>query len=240
MLFLPGGIVPAEISYLPLVDVIKGRIRPIFKNLEWYRWDKTQEYNVEAEVQAIKRIADEESLENLDLVGYSAGGAICLAFSACYSERVRTMALVEPGWMGSIDLLPQAIPFYQEMNVVAKLPPRERISRFFQLFVQPDVQLPKASASLEALLSKDPPALPIFQPAWHTYGLDKRKLSRLAQPLYYAYGGLSNKLWEEWGTVLASLIERTRIEKYDGLHHFKPPHIVGTERFANALFALWF
>jgi pimeloyl-ACP methyl ester carboxylesterase len=57
-------------------------------------------WGLETEVEAIRRFVDEAGFEQFNLVGYSGGGAIAIAFWATYPERLASLALNEPAWTG--------------------------------------------------------------------------------------------------------------------------------------------
>lgn len=53
-------------------------------------------YSVETEAEGLLRAADELSLDRFDLVGWSLGGLVSLAFALRFPDRVRTLTLIEP------------------------------------------------------------------------------------------------------------------------------------------------
>jgi pimeloyl-ACP methyl ester carboxylesterase len=131
VVFVPGGIMPAEISYGPLLSVIGGEIQPIVKNLEIYATETPPaNYGLELEVEGIKRVADEENASTFHLVGYSHGGGSSLAFAAKYPVRLRSPALVEPNWMGNKGLSPDLVALYSEYDRIGALPQDQRIAAF--------------------------------------------------------------------------------------------------------------
>src|SRR5258705_13382796 len=101
-IFVPGAVTPGELAYGPLLKVIGDQIHPIVKELEVYATDAPPpSYGLELEVEGIRRVADAAGVQSFHLVGFSGGGAACLAFTARYPERVKGLALIWPGWVGS-------------------------------------------------------------------------------------------------------------------------------------------
>ncbi len=102
VVFLPGGVTPAGISYAPLLGVIGERVRPVLKDLELYANEAPPaNYSLEMEIEALVRAADAGGFRTFHLVAYSGGAAIALAFTARHPERLESLALIEPAWIGN-------------------------------------------------------------------------------------------------------------------------------------------
>ena len=122
VILVPGGITPAEIVYAPLLSVVGDQIRAYPKELEVYAADRPPaNYGLELEVEGIRRVADAAGLERFHLVGYSAGGASSLAFTAKYPERLNSLALIEPAWIG--DNITEDGQDWADMERLITLPP---------------------------------------------------------------------------------------------------------------------
>ena len=103
VIFIPGGIMPAELVYGPLLGVIGDQIRPYPKELEVYAAEiPPPGYSLELELEGIRRVAGAFGPDRFHLVAYSGGGVIALAFVAKYPERIQSLALVEPASIGSV------------------------------------------------------------------------------------------------------------------------------------------
>src|SRR5262245_3299297 len=125
VIFIPGTIAPADLTYAPLLAVIGDEIEPLLKDLEVYAGDEPPpNYTLDREVEGIRRAADEEGWRAFHLVGHSIGGAVALAFAAQYPERVLSMALIEPGSIASIDSTPEEAA---DTDRVMALSPEERL-----------------------------------------------------------------------------------------------------------------
>ncbi len=240
-MFVPGGVNPAAISYGPLLNVIKNEIRPIVKDLEIYATDSPPaDYRMELEVEGVKRVADEADSRSFHLIGYSAGGAISLAFLAKYPERVRSLALIEPAWMGDADGSAEFLALNSEYGQMLRLPLDQRMAGFFRLLVRPGVVPPQfPPGPPPPWMAKRPVALESFWRAFKAYKLDQERFRTYYRPVYYAYGSLSNPIWESMAKSLAGLFPNIHIELYEGLHHMTAPHRAEPERFAWALRELW-
>jgi len=135
VVFVPGVITPAAVSYASLLETLGGEIQPIVKELEVYAGDAPPiDYGLELEIEGVQRTADAAGLRSFHLIGYSAGGGVSLAFTARYPERVRSLALIEPAWSGNDFWTPEE---RAELDRVVTLPPDERMRAFFRFQITP-------------------------------------------------------------------------------------------------------
>jgi pimeloyl-ACP methyl ester carboxylesterase len=98
---LPGGVLPAESAYAALLKVLGDRVDAVAKDLEVYSGDRPpRNYDLSMEVAGVLREADRHGFDRFHLVGYSGGGASSLAVAAQDSERLISLALLEPALGG--------------------------------------------------------------------------------------------------------------------------------------------
>ena len=195
---------------------------------------------MELEVEGVKRVTDEAGTKSFHMIGYSAGGAISLAFLAKYTERVRSLALIEPAWIGNADGIPEVAAMNSEFDRLIALPLDQRMQAFFRLLVRPGVEPPRLPPGPPPdWMAKRPAALESFNRASRAYQLDQDRFRTYYRPVYYAYGSLSNPIWESMAKSLVGLFPNIHIELYEGLHHMTAPHRAEPERFAWALRELW-
>jgi pimeloyl-ACP methyl ester carboxylesterase len=241
VVLVPGGILPGELSYGPLLAALDPDVAPLVKDLELYAGDSPPAgYTLDHEVEGIRCAADERGFQMVHLVGYSAGGAACLAFVARYPERVRSLALVEPAWIGNHDLSPEEVEHWREFERIVALPAEEMMREFVRSETPPG-----AAASgpppgpPPPWLAKRPPGLKALHQAFKAYGLDHARLREFDRPVYFALGTLSIPVEESKVERLGRIFVDAEIERYEGRHHFDPPHRAEPERFAEALRRLW-
>jgi pimeloyl-ACP methyl ester carboxylesterase len=241
VVFVPGGIMPSEMAYGPLLKVIGDQIQPLAKELEVYATDAPSPgYGLEVEVEGIRHAADTAGFKHFHLVGYSAGGASALAFTAKYPERLNSLALVEPAWIGS--LTSEDAEDWKNIGHLMSFPPDERMRAFMHWQMRPGVEppvLPLPSGPAPAWMAKRPAGLDAFIKAFNTYQLDQNRFRQFNQPVYYALGGLSTRFYERAAKTLAGLFPDMRIEEYKERSHLDPPHRTEAERFARSLLELW-
>ncbi|HEX6551525.1 MAG TPA: alpha/beta hydrolase [Ktedonobacteraceae bacterium] len=238
VLLVPGGVNPAVISYGPLLEVLKDEAYVVVKDLEVYAADTPPPgYGLEVEVEGIKRAAEAADLKSFHLVGYSGGGAACLAFIVKDPELVRSLALIEPAWIGND---PEDVNDWSEMERVMALPLAERMPAFMRAGLRPGVETPPPPPGPPApWMAKRPAGLEAMTRAFRAYHLEREDFRHFRRPVYLALGSLSHPMEEHKAEVLSSLFPDMRVEVYEGLHHFNPPHRAEPERFARALRELW-
>jgi hypothetical protein len=121
VMFLPGAINPAAVTYGPLLEVLKDEIRPLLKDLEVYAADTLPpEYSLEWEIEGIKRAAEAAEMMSFHLIEYFGGPS--LAFTPRYPEWVRSLALIEPGWIADDKWRREEAVYWSEVGRVSQRP----------------------------------------------------------------------------------------------------------------------
>src|SRR5207245_2596929 len=142
--------------------------------------------------------------ERFHLVGYSGGGAAALAFAAHHSQRLASLALLEPAWAGRWDLSPPEQALWREYNRLDALAPAQFMRRFMRLNVKPGVELaPPPPGEPPPWMAKRPGGIRAFMKTFETYELDQDALARFDRPVYFALGGLSNP--DQFGAIATRL-----------------------------------
>ena len=102
VLLLPGVVLPASLAYGALLDALPERVHAVAKDLELYDGGvPSPEYTLDSESEGIRRASAQAGFERFHLVGYSAGGAAALWFATLQPERLRSLTLLEPAWVGN-------------------------------------------------------------------------------------------------------------------------------------------
>jgi pimeloyl-ACP methyl ester carboxylesterase len=102
VVLLPGGVLPAKQAYAALLEFLGNRADAVTKDLEVYSGDRPpRDYSLDIEVEGVLREADAHGFDGFHLVGYSGGGASSLALTAQHSDRLLSLALLEPAWAGN-------------------------------------------------------------------------------------------------------------------------------------------
>jgi pimeloyl-ACP methyl ester carboxylesterase len=239
---LPGSVLPGDLAYGSLVAALGSTTDAVVKELEVYATPEAPpDYTLDLEVAGVLRDADERSWERFHLVGYSGGGAAALAFAARHSERLASLALLEPAWAGRRDLSPHERALWREYDRLEALPQDEFTRAFMRLNVRPGVELPPPpTGDPPPWMAKRPGGIRAFMKTFKTYELDRDALARFDQPVYYGLGGLSNPdQFGEIATRLSRVFPNFELEIFEERHHFDPPHRIEPERLADSLQAVW-
>lgn len=100
IVLLPGGL-SGWLSWIPFVEplandrhVIRVQLRSV--ELAEAGTPYPPDYNSLTERAALRATVDQLGLDSFDLVGWSYGGHVALAFTLEYPERVRTLTVIEP------------------------------------------------------------------------------------------------------------------------------------------------
>jgi pimeloyl-ACP methyl ester carboxylesterase len=242
VLLLPGGVMPADLAYGSLLEELGDEVDAIAKDLELYAGPEPPAgYTLDHEIAGILRTARDADFDRFHLVGYSGGGASSLAFAAKHPERLLSLALLEPAWMGNDDLSPEELDIWRELDRIATLPPAEMMPAFVAIQLAPGVEpAPPPAGPPPPWMATRPAGLRAFLAAFSSSTLDLDDLRAFKHPVYFAVGGRSNPAY------FARMAERARaifpdftLEVFDERHHFDPPHRSEPVRTARALRAHW-
>ncbi len=243
VIFVPGGVTPASITYEPLLRVLQGRVEPVAKELELYSAEQPPAgYGLDLELDGLCRAADAAGFDRFHLVGYSGGGGVSLAFAARYPERLQSLALVEPAWIGNDNFTAQDRADWAELDRAMALPEEQQMGAFTRWHFREGVELPKPQVPPgppPSWMARRPAGLQALSRAFKSYQLDRERFRLMQKPVYYAVGSLSRPFFERNGRTLAGYFPDLRIEVYEGRSHFDPPHRAEPERFAQALRGIW-
>ena len=242
VLFVPGGVTPVQLSYGPLLNALEGQIHPVLKELEVYTTDAPPPgYGLDVEVEGIRRTAEAAGLDRFHLVGFSAGGASSLAFTARYPERLRSLALIEPAWIGALSSAEDSADM-AALDQVMHLPPDERMQAFMRWQVRPGVEPPVVQmppGPPPPWMASRPAGLEAISRAFNSYSLDRERFRQFHRPVYYVLGCRSTRFYERAAQTLAGVFPDLQIEEFENRSHFDPPQRAEGERLARSLLQFW-
>ena len=233
---------PADLAYGALIAALGTDVEAVTKDLEVYATpEPPEDYQLELEVQGVLREADARGWQRFHLVGYSGGGAASLALAATKSERLASLALLEPAWAGSWDMSPAEQRVWVESDRLEGLPVEESMQTFMRLQVKPGVPLPAPPpGDPPPWMTKRPAGIRAIMRAFKRSAIDREALSRFDRPVYFALGGLSNPdQFREIADRLGGVFPDFELEVFEERHHFDPPHRIEPERLARSLKSLW-
>jgi pimeloyl-ACP methyl ester carboxylesterase len=240
VVFLPDAIKPADVTYVPLLAALNGAVEPLLKDLELYRsWTPPAAYGLDTEVEGLRVAADRAEFPTFHLVAEGGGAAVALAFVATYPERVLSLALIEPSWIGNEE---QGIVERHHARLVERalrLPPAARMRAVALLGVRDGVGLPSEPDDDPAWMAPRPAGLVALADALRAHRLDLGQLRAFRGPVYLAFGDLSHAVEGFRKRRLEQLFPHLVSEEYRGRHRSGPPHEAEPAKFARALRTLW-
>jgi pimeloyl-ACP methyl ester carboxylesterase len=241
-ILLPGAVLPADLAYGALVDALGEEVQAIPKELELYAGPvPPPDYTLRHEVDGVLRAADEAGFERFHLVGYSAGGASSVAFAASHPERLLSLALLEPAWMGNEGLSPEELAVRTEFDRIATLPPAELLPAFVASQLAPGVEPPPPpDGPPPPGMAKRPAGLNALVTVFNASTLDFERLRAFDRPVLFVLGGRSNPdLYGRMAERAAAVFPDFTLSRFEQRHHFDPPHRAEPERTATELLDHW-
>jgi len=242
VIFVAGGIMPAEFRYAPLLEALGSDVRAVTKDLEVYRAPQVPEdHTIDAEVDGITRVAEAEGFEQFHLYGYSGGASVALALVAEHSERVLSLAMDHPASDFSDEHLSEIREIYLPLT---ELPPDRFLRAFFAGGIEPPPDEPASEAEPEPeaqpeWMANRPAGLRAFIRAIATSHVPIDRLASFEGPVYFIYGALSAEGYEPMRDRLASRFSDFESEAYEGSSEWESPNTLYPDRVAAALKRLW-
>jgi len=229
---------PAALAYGALLAALGEEVDAIAKDLELYAGPEPPiGYTLEHEIDGVLRAANEAGFERFHLVGYSAGGASSLAFAARHPERLSSLALIEPAWMGNEGLSPEEQAVRREFDQIAALPPDRMMPAFVARQLAPGVEPPPPPpGSPPSWMATRPAGIRALTATFESSTLDLDRLRAFERPVYFALGGRSNP--DHYGRMASrarEIFPDFTLDVFEERHHFDPPHRIEPDRTARAL-----
>lgn len=233
---------PAGLAYGALLASLGDDVEAVAKELELYGdAAPPADYSLDHEIDGILRTADHAGFERFHLVGYSGGGASSLAFAAAHPERLSSLALLEPAWMGNDELTPEEAAVWRAFDRVAALPPEQMMSAFVSNQLAPGVEPPPPPpGSPPPWMATRPAGLRTFITAVRASPLDLERLRAFERPVLFVLGAKSNPdYYGRMAQRAGAIFPDFTLEVFDERHHFDPPHRVEPDRTADLLSSHW-
>jgi pimeloyl-ACP methyl ester carboxylesterase len=172
-------------------------------------------WSIGEEVEAITRVADAGS--TWDLVGYSGGAAICLAFAAANLGRVGSLTLIEPPWIGNDPWSVEQVAFAAAFDRLIWKEDHACHVGFFDLFA-PGTAPPALNdtAALERIIKA-------VRTVWRGYSgtpLDRDALTQFRGPVLLPFGDRSAPRMAKQAQFLSKMFSNADILEIAGAHHF--------------------
>lgn len=233
---------PADLAYGALLEALGEEVDAIAKDLELYAGPEPPTgYTLQHEIDGVLRAAKETGFDRFHLVGYSAGGASSLAFAARHPERLLSLALMEPAWMGNEGLSPEEQAVRREFDQITALPPDQMMPAFVASQLAPGVEPPPPPpGSPPPWMATRPAGLRALTATFDSSTLDLDRLRAFERPVYFALGGRSSPdYYGRMADRAREIFSDFTLDVFEERHHFDPPHRAEPDRTARALRAHW-
>lgn len=239
---LPGIVTPAEIAFGDLRKQLGDGAQVIAQELAVYDGDEPAPgYSLETEIGRVIETADAAGFDRFHLVGYSGGGAIAASFCAKHPDRLASLALMEPAWLGNDGISQEERRVRRAIDAAMKLPSDQSMPEFVRLNLAPGTPPPPPPpGTTPSWMAKRPKGISAITGAFANYELDRSALRAFDRPVLFVLGRLSNpSLYGEIALRARKLFRNFRLEIFEERHHFDPPHRAEPERLAAILRDFW-
>ena len=214
------------------MQTLGDRARVELLGLRVWRTSPGHAYGMATEVDAVAAAAAHEPVH---LFGFSAGATVALAAALALGDAVRSVAVLEPAFIGDDDWAPAETEWRSRQRDITALPADQRIAPFRQLLMRPGLEPPPPRETfvwgprddlLEGMLQGGT-------------GFASADLAAITAPVLAIRGGRSHPRWAAVSRRLADVCPDFRESVFPELHHFSPPFREEPELLAALLLALW-
>ncbi|HEV8713665.1 MAG TPA: alpha/beta fold hydrolase [Candidatus Binatia bacterium] len=231
-----NGNAPVQDTFAPLAKELHGEVALVLKDREAYTRKPGEGLTLADEVAGVCRAADEQGLASFHLLGYSAGAVVAVALTAAHPERVKTLAVIEPPWIGNDTTNAEAQALHEALDcVLTEVPLNQRMAQFRQAIMRPgESPAPLPPGPAPSWASTRAAQGQVLWQAIRTATLEKNRLRSFAAPVYVVVGTRSHPGFRATAEELVSVFPRASLDVYDGADHLEI-HTKYAARLAAAL-----
>jgi pimeloyl-ACP methyl ester carboxylesterase len=236
-----NGVTPAKVAFAPLAAALEGQAELILKDLDGYAADFADDYGPKTELEAIRRLAEAAGWDRFHLLGQSFGASVALAFAREHPQRVISLALVEPPFVGNDCSWSETYAgLLAALDQALQTPLVERPLAFFRALTAPGQALPLSAtgAPPEWLLPRSERQGRMW-PRWRDGTRGPLQLLPPVRDVYVALGGRTHPGFRAVAEWLGARVPSAVIDVYPERSHFDAPHVAEAPRFAQALLSMW-
>jgi pimeloyl-ACP methyl ester carboxylesterase len=218
------------------IDAFAGRLRPdvdvTLLGLRAWGLAPGDPYDMEVEVAAIAAAAGRETVH---LAGFSAGATVALAAALALGDAVRSVALLEPAFIGDDDWHTAEAGWRTVIGSLRSSGPPEQVEAFREMLMAPGAAPPP---------SRGPAAWDFRDDLLGTMlttqtGFASTDLARLDAPLVLIRGGRSASRFGLVARRLMFVCPQASEHVFPALHHFAPPYRDEPDELAHILLDFW-
>lgn len=172
-------------------------------------------WSIGSEVEAMASVA--HAGKTFDLVGFSGGAAVCLAFAATHLERIGSLTLIEPPWIGNDPWSNEEVAFAAAFDRLTGGDALTCYTGFFDLFA-PGVAAPAVGDP--AALERAAETLRVVWRGYRGTSLDREAFSQFQGPVLLPFGDRSSSRMAKQARVLSGMFPNARVLEIEDAHHF--------------------
>ena len=164
-----------------------------------------------------------------------------MAFAAAHPERLLSLALIEPAWLGNEGLGVDEHAVWRRFEEIMDMPPDKLMPAFVANQLAPGVEPPPPPAGPPpAWMATRPAGLRTFLKTFLSSRLDLERLRQFTNPVLFVLGGRSNPdYYGREAQRAREIFPDFTLEIFEERHHFDPPHRIEPDRTAAVLRRLW-
>ncbi|MEV6524991.1 alpha/beta hydrolase [Longispora sp. NPDC051575] len=219
--FVAGALCEHGTFYLPLINRLGEDVSTVVRPypIETYRGPR-DEYQLADELGAIVDTVTAASAGPVHVVAISGGCTAALLLSVHYPQRLRSLTLIEPAWLGNHAWHQHEPAFLQRMDSVVNLPV-EQIPRALDRMASK--YAPAAGPRTRDLLSGSRQQIIDVQTCWRAWRraeLDWTALKEVQVPVYLPVGQHSHPRVVMAAAALHAAFPDAEVETLTGCRHF--------------------
>ena len=228
----PTGTDFAGTAIETFADGLRDRFEVTLLGLRVWGLDPGDGYGMDVEVRAVAEAAGGEPVH---LAGFSAGATVALAAALAVGDTVRSVALLEPAFVGDDDWDPSEARWRAAIGSLRSTATAAEVERFREALMAPGVRPPP---------SRGPAAWDFRDDLLGTMlaantGFQSSDLAAIRAPVLAVRGGQSTRRFGLVARRIQEVCPQAAEHVFPDLHHFAPPYREEPEELARVMHRFW-
>jgi pimeloyl-ACP methyl ester carboxylesterase len=219
---LPPGVVPRSYTF----RLAEWAMPPVAYSIGW-------------EVVGLKELLQRERISRAHWVSSGWASGTALAFAMCYPERVQSLVLEDPVFLGPSPLTTADEEAYFEFRRCLELPGPDFYSALLRFLLSPDEVPEWRRYSSQPRPTEEYARIRTYAQALLEYPAHYEALRKVEGPVLVVLGGSGPEALRKRAERLVSLFPRARLRVFDGFHRFRSAHEHATPEFIDEIVRTW-
>jgi pimeloyl-ACP methyl ester carboxylesterase len=211
---------------------LRGRAEVTLLGLRVWHLASGEPYDMDVEVGPVAEAAGSGPVH---LAGFSAGATVALAAALALGDAVRSVALLEPAFIGDDDWHPAETRWRAAIGSLRATATAEQVEGFRAMLVAPGVSPPASRGPVAWDFRDDLLAAMLTTRT----GFESADLAGLQAPILLIRGGRSSPRFGRAALRLIAVCPRASEHVFPTLHHFAPPYRDEPGELARLLPTFW-